>query len=146
MSINTRRDPPDGKLPPALANYGVVELANGLIILPGQGCRDPLTNQCVGITRGPDGSIAGYDIDMQARGVFRNIAALLEGCGLTLTDIVDATVFMVNKSDFGKMNAIWNEIFPNPQQVPARTTVFVKDLPGDNFIEIKAVASRVPRV
>lgn len=132
--------------PAALANYGAVELEDGSVHLPGQGCRDPITNQCVGIQRAADGSIIGYDIRVQTEGVFRNIAALLRERGLELGHLVKVVVFMKSKADFEAMNEIWNKTFPDPASSPARTTVFVADLPGDNFIEMMPEASRLKRV
>jgi len=128
--------------PPNLAHYGVVELPTGLLFLPGQGCRDPETNLCVGVVRRADGTIESYDIEAQARGVFRNVEALLLAAGLSRNHIVDVTVFMKNKADFQAMNRVWDEYFRGRPAPPARTTVFVLDLPGENFIEMKALASR----
>ena len=139
-------DPDSVVCPPALAKYDLVELASGLILLPGQGCRDPQTNACVGITRGATGEIESYDIRAQTEGVFRNVEALLMSRGLNRSNIVDVTVFMRSKGDFNAMNEVWNAFFADCEQPPARTTVFVVDLPGDNFIEMKAQASRIARV
>ena len=139
-------DPANVVGPPALASYGVVELANGLVILPGQGCRDPKTNACMGITRGPDEEIESYDIRVQAEGVFSNVEALLLSRGLTRDNIVDVMVFMKDKTDFDAMNEVWNRYFEGCEKPPARTTVFVLDLPGDNFIEMKVQASRIARI
>jgi 2-aminomuconate deaminase len=128
--------------PQALAHYGVIELPNGLVLLPGQGCRDAVSNLCAGISRKPDGSIERYDIRAQAEGVFRNVEALLGAAGLTRHSIVDVTVFMKNKADFPAMNEVWNAFFKESKSPPARTTVFVLDLPGENFIEMKVLAFR----
>ena len=128
--------------PQALAHYGVIELPNGLVLLPGQGCRDAVSNQCAGITRKPDGSIERYDIRAQAEGVFRNVEALLSAAGLSRRNIIDVTVFMKNKTDFAAMNEVWNAFFKESSAPPARTTVFVLDLPGENFIEMKVLAFR----
>jgi 2-iminobutanoate/2-iminopropanoate deaminase len=133
---------PPSRGPRALAHYGVVELPNGLLLLPGQGCRDPETNQCAGIVKKSDGSIESYDFKAQATGVLRNIEALLAAAGLTRTNIVDVTVFMKSKADFAAMNQIWDTFFKESAAPPARTTVFVLDLPGDNFIEMKVTAFR----
>jgi 2-aminomuconate deaminase len=41
--------------------------------------------------------------------------------------------------DFQAMNEIWNKFFEG-HSGPTRTTVAVRQLPGLNFIEMKAVA------
>jgi 2-iminobutanoate/2-iminopropanoate deaminase len=139
-------DPANMTGPAPLANYAVVELENGLILLPGQGCRDPLTNKCVGITWDSVGSVINYDIREQIAGVFRNIEALLLARGLSKDNIVDVTVYLKNKADFDAMNKMWDTYFKDCPKPPARTTIFVADLPGDNFVEMKVMASRVGRV
>jgi len=144
---NSQDEPDSSRVgPPALAKYDLVELDNGLIILPGQGCRDPQTNTCVGITRGATGEIESYDIRIQTEGVFKNVEALLKSRGLDRSNIVDITVFMRSKADFDTMNKVWNEFFASCEKPPARTTVFVVDLPSDNYIEMKVQASRNARV
>lgn len=54
-------------------------------------------------------------------------------------DLVDVNVFLKDMNDFAKYNQVYSKhfSFDNP---PARTTVAVADLPGNNFIEIKAIA------
>lgn len=132
--------------PPPLARYFVVELVNGDIFLPGQGCRDPITNKCVGITHGSNGEIESYNIQEQTVGVFKNIEALLLSRGLTREHIVDAMVFMKNMGDFDAVNTILKDYFNDCKKMPTITIIPVADLPGENFIEIKIHASRVTKL
>lgn len=98
------------ELPKPLARYGIVELSSGIIKLPGQGCRDPETDECAGLTRDPSGSVVSYDIAAQTRGVFENIERLLGTIGLNRSHLVDVTVFMRDKSDFATMNAVYSMV------------------------------------
>ncbi|MBA3858233.1 MAG: hypothetical protein C0507_15115 [Cyanobacteria bacterium PR.3.49] len=130
---------PEGRAPKALGSYShAVQLGN-LVFVAGQGCRDPKTGIEAGITLDCDGKVTAYDIEVQTRGVLKNLATVLEAAGLSLGDVIDATVFLKTMDDFDRYNKIWAEHFTS-ECPPARTTVAVADLPGRNYIEIKAIA------
>ena len=122
-----------------LASYTHTRQVGDIVFVAGQGCRDPKTNEYRGITRGPNGEIARYDIREQTRGVLANIEQALSAHNLSRRDIADVNVFLKSKQDFTAMNEVWNEFFKGCP-APTRTTVFVVDLPGDNFVEMKAIA------
>lgn len=124
-----------------LAHYSHGRWQGDLLFLAGQGCRDPVTDQEVGLVLGPDGSLVGYDIVQQTWGVFHNVERVLKDFGLGKEHLRDITVFLVHMSDFGAMNQVWNEFFGGGP-FPCRTTIGVRELPGRNFIEMKAVAGR----
>ena len=99
--------------------------------------------------RRPDNTIAGaqadalgvtvLDIREQARAVIDNIERILAGAGARLSDLVSATVYLVDMNDFGGFNEVWGERF-GPDG-PARTTVAVHQLPHPHLrIEIAAIA------
>lgn len=101
-------------------------------------------------SRQPDNSFAGASVDeagtvdldmaVQARAVFANIEKVLATVGLDRSDLVDATVFLVNMNDFGPYNEAWAEFFDGVE-APARTTVAVHQLPHPHLlIEVKATA------
>jgi len=70
--------------------------------------------------------------------VLDSLTLVLEGCGLTLEDVVKTTVFLKDMNNFAAMNEMYGSYFPsNP---PARTTVEVARLPRDVGIEIELVA------
>lgn len=123
-----------------LAAYVHTRRVGGLIFVAGQGCRDPETNSYVGLTMGADGTVDSYDIKAQARGVLNNIERALQAEGCNRTHIVDVNVFLTDMKDFQAMNEVWNEFFKD-QAPPTRTTVAVRQLPGLNFVEMKAVAA-----
>ena len=93
--------------------------------------------------RRPDGVIEGgaeADIRAQTRAVLDNVSALLRDVGLSLTDVVDLTTFLVSMDDFEGYNDVYGEYF-EAATGPARTTVAVHQLPHPELlIEIKAVA------
>lgn len=125
-----------------LAHYAHIRKAGDLYYIAGQGCRDPETNGYAGLTRDNSGKITAYDIKAQTRAVFANIERVLASADLQRSNIVDITVFLTDMADFPLMNSVWNELFEGEAVKPTRTTVAVKTLPGDNFIEMKAIAYR----
>ena len=129
------------KLTKPLANYPHYREVGGLIFLAGQGCRDPETGKCVGITHDlAHHKVSSHCIATQTKGVFDNIRRVLHTKGLDLNDLVDVTIFLKDFADFAIMNEIWNKTI-DPVYAPTRTTVVVADLPDDNFIEMKAIAA-----
>ena len=127
------------QLTQALARYQHTKKVGNLLFVAGQGCRDPSSNLYVGLTRDGTGKITSYDIVVQAAAVLANIERALATHQLSRRDLVDINVFLTDINDFDKMNQVWNNFFSECEP-PTRTTVAVTKLPGDNFIEMKAVA------
>jgi enamine deaminase RidA (YjgF/YER057c/UK114 family) len=130
---------PQTPLTKPLATYTHTRQIGDLVFVAGQGCRDPKTNEYRGITRGPNAEVLKYDLHEQAKGVLDNISKALSMHKLDKSDIADVTVFLKSKNDFSAMNEVWNDFFKGVP-APTRTTVFITDLPGDNFVEMKAIA------
>lgn len=123
-----------------LANYSHARRVGDLLFLAGQGSRDPATDRCAGLTRDDQGRIIHYDASAQTSAVLHNIERVLTQHGLDRHNLVEVSVFLTDMRDFAAMNAVWNEFFAGTEP-PARTTVAVKQLPGDNFVEMKGVAA-----
>ena len=122
-----------------LASYPHSRRIGSTVYLAGQGCRNPETNECVGIVRDDNGKVTDHCITTQTKGVIANLERALKSEGLDLTNLVDVTVFLRNMNEFNKMNEVWNATF-TWKSPPTRTTVAVVDLPHDNFVEMKAIA------
>jgi len=83
--------------------------------------------------------VTNLDIRAQTRAVIQNIADILQHAGASLSDLVEAQVFLVNMNDFGGFNEVWGEFFD--YEGPTRTTVAVHQLPHPHLlIEIRATA------
>ncbi len=79
------------------------------------------------------------DIAQQTRGTLENLKRTLGECGVGMENVVRATVYLVNMSDFAAMNAVYKEYFP--VDAPARTCFGVKELATpDYLVEIDVVA------
>jgi len=70
--------------------------------------------------------------------VFKNIKAILAEAGFTMADVIKTTVFLADMSDFAAMNEIYALQFES--DFPARSTVAVKTLPKNGFVEIEIIA------
>ena len=106
----------------------VVE-ANGFVFLAGQ----------VGDAPGGHGAVPG-GIEAETRQMLENVGRLLRAVGLDYPDVVKATVYLRDFSEFGRMNAVYREFFP--VEPPTRATVGVTALASDYRVEIEVVAAR----
>lgn len=84
------------------------------------------------------GNLVPSDIRAQTGRVIENIKLILADQGLTLANVVKATVFMTNLADFSAMNEVYARHFT--QDFPARTTVQVAALPRGAQVEIEVIA------
>ena len=85
------------------------------------------------------GTIVGPSIEQQTDQALENIDNILRAAGARLDDVVATTVYLVNVSDFAKMNARYALAFPSAP--PARATIQVAALPKPGaLVEISAIA------
>jgi 2-iminobutanoate/2-iminopropanoate deaminase len=89
---------------------------------------DPATSQI----------ISSSSIEDQTRRVLDNLTAVLAADGLTMDDVVSATVYLKDMNDFAKMNEVYATYFK--KSPPARAAAEVARLPRDARIEISAIA------
>ena len=114
-------------LPAPRGPYSPAVRAGDFIFVSGQVAVDPATQQL----------IVG-DIATETRQVLNNIKHLLEGCGVSLAEVVKCGVFLAKAEDFAAMNAVYAEFFGDAK--PARATVVTGfAVPGIN-VEIEAIA------
>jgi 2-iminobutanoate/2-iminopropanoate deaminase len=117
------------KAPGAVGPYNQAVRVGDLVFTAGQIPLDPET-----------GTMVSAAIEDQTRQVLKNLAAVLEAAGSGLENIVKVTVFMTDLGQFGQMNAVYAEFFP--EAPPARSAVEVSRLPLGAMIEMEAVAVR----
>lgn len=115
------------RAPAAIGPYSQGVRANGFLFLSGQVALDPASGQLV----------AG-DIRAQTERVLKNLQAVLEAAGSSLTAVVKTTVFLGDLNDFAAMNEVYARFFP--EAPPARATVEVARLPRDARVEIDVIA------
>jgi 2-iminobutanoate/2-iminopropanoate deaminase len=117
------------KVPAAVGPYRHTVEANGWVFASGQIPVNPET-----------GVVITNDIREATRQALTNLAAVLGEEGLTLSNVVKTTVFVVNLQDFAAVNEVYTEFFRAPY--PARACVQVSALPKAAPIEIEAIAVR----
>lgn len=118
----------EGSSPP-IGPYSLGVWAGDLLFVSGQTPIDPAT-----------GTVASDNVTEQAHQTIKNVRAILEAAGLTLDNVVKATVFIKNMNDFAAINEVYASYFQKPY--PARSCVEVARLPRDVLVEIEVVASR----
>jgi len=84
--------------------------------------------------------ISATDIDGQTTQVIKNISQVLAQAGLALADVVKATVWLKNVTDFSGFNDSYARAFGSHK--PARSTVVSGLVVPAALIEIEVVARR----
>ena len=114
--------------PAAIGPYSQAIAAGDLVFCSGQLGLDPVTGELA------------EGVEAQAERAMRNLAAVLDAAGLTLSDVVKTTIFLADMGDFAAVNAVYGRQIPDPP--PARSTVQVAALPKGGRVEIEAIARR----
>ena len=120
------------KAPKAIGPYSQAIRTQDMIFTAGQLGMDPANMELV-----PGG------VQAQTRQALTNLKHVLESADSGLNYVVKATVFLQDMRDFGSMNGVYAEFFPdNP---PARSTVQVAALPKGGLVEIECIAMTSPQ-
>lgn len=83
------------------------------------------------------GKIEATTVEGQTEQVFSNIRALLASQGAELSQVIKATVFLQEMTDFPKVNPLYEAAFAGHK--PARSTVQVAGLPMGALLEIEVI-------
>ncbi len=113
--------------PEAIGPYSQAVACAGWLYTSGQVALDPAT-----------GELVSSDFEAQARQVMRNLRAVLASAGCGFSDVVRATIYLVDMGDFAMVNSIYGEALSGHR--PARSTVQVAALPKGALVEIDLVA------
>lgn len=129
------------KAPEPVGAYSHARKEGNLLFLAGMGPRKKGSKEIPGVTLDTTGKIIDYDIEKQTLSVFENIRTVLEESGSKWENIIDVTVFLTDMNeDFKKFNKLWAQHFPDPDNLPTRTTVEVNKLPTPIAVELKVIA------
>jgi 2-iminobutanoate/2-iminopropanoate deaminase len=85
-----------------------------------------------------DGKLVSGGTADQLEQAIANLAALLEGEGASLNDVVKTTVFLRHMSDYATMNETYIAAFGD--HLPARSAIGVAELPLGALVEVEAWA------
>jgi 2-iminobutanoate/2-iminopropanoate deaminase len=119
----------DGKdIPTPMGPYSPATVFERLVFVSGQGARDPKT-----------GVLAGTDVETQTEQCLKNVEAILIASGSSLQHVLRCGVFLIDISEFSKMNEVYARMFGDHR--PARTTIQAAALPGTGLrVEIDCIA------
>ena len=111
--------------------YSPIVAAGGFLITSGQ----------LGVVPGDDGApqLVEGGTRAQLTQALANADALLATMGADRTDVVKATVFVVDMGEFGIVNEVWSGYFGEHR--PARSAIGVAALPMGARVEIELWAT-----
>ena len=113
--------------PAAVGPYSQAIRVGDLLYTAGQIALDPATMK-----------MTGADVTEQAEQVLKNLTAVLEAGGSSLSNVIKTTVFLTTMDDYKAMNDVYSRYFSESK--PARSAVAVASLPLGGLVEIEAVA------
>jgi 2-iminobutanoate/2-iminopropanoate deaminase len=118
----------DANAPNPIGSYNQGVVSNGFVFTSGQIPINPESGKMI------DG-----DFKAKTHQVFKNLEAILERAGSSLSNVVKFTVFITDMSHYSEINEVFNE-WLEEDTAPARSLVSVRDLPGGADIEIECIA------
>lgn len=77
-------------------------------------------------------------VEEQTELVMENVGAVLRAAGLGFEDVIKASIFITDMSNFPRINEVYAKYFP--EVAPARSCVAVKELPKGVDVEIEVIA------
>jgi 2-iminobutanoate/2-iminopropanoate deaminase len=113
--------------PKAVGPYSQAMMHDGMLYTSGQIGLDPAA-----------GALVGEGVEAQARQVTKNLSAVLEAAGASVSDIVKVNIYLIDMDDFPLVNAIYADWLAEHR--PARATVEVAALPLAAKVEIDLIA------
>ena len=119
--------PPKGKAPKLPFPSGVK--AGDYVFVSGQGG-----------SRDPETGAAAEGIKAQTRQCMENIKRVLGEVELSLSDVVKVTVFLGNMADYTEMNEVYKSFFPDPEDLPARSTAITGLVLPGMLLEVECIA------
>ncbi|MCK9473009.1 RidA family protein [Sulfurimonas sp.] len=114
------------KAPAAIGPYSQAVVANGMVFTSGQ----------IALTL--EGVMLENDVVVQTKQVLKNLQAVLEEAGASMSSVIKTTIFLASMDDFTTVNEIYAQAFGSHK--PVRSTVAVKTLPKNALVEIDAIA------
>ena len=112
--------------PAAIGPYSQAIKAGPLVFLSGQIPLDPKSMEVV-----------SDDIAAQTHQVFKNLIAVADAAGGSLSNAAKLTIYLTDLGDFAVVNEIMAGYFSEPY--PARATIQVSALPKKSAVEIDAI-------
>ena len=77
-------------------------------------------------------------VEAETRIIMESFKALFEEVGVEFSDVVQGTVYLADVQDYGGMNQVYGEYFPNDP--PARECIAAGQILSDGLVEISFIA------
>ncbi len=114
--------------PAPIGPYNQAVFANNTLYISGQIAIHPET-----------GVMMQDDLEQETKQVLENARAILEAAGMDFSNIVKATIFILDMANFAAVNEVYQTYFD--ADFPARETVAVRGLPKGANVEVSFIAS-----
>jgi reactive intermediate/imine deaminase len=115
--------------PAPVGPYNQAVRLGTVLYCSGQIALDPASGELLG----------NGDVEAETRQVLANLTAVLAAGGSSPAQVVRTTVYLTDLADFGRVNALYGELF-GAGVAPARACVQVAALPKGARVEIDAIA------
>ncbi len=115
--------------PAPIGPYSQAVEVKGTVYLSGQIAIDSASGQLV-----------MNSVQEETHQVMKNIAAVLEECGLDFRNVIKCSIFLSDMENFSAVNEVYGSYFES--DFPARECVQVSKLPKGVNVEITAIAVR----
>ena len=129
MSISTSKTIFTKLAPAPVGPYSQAVIAGEWLYCSGQIPLDPSSGLLIG----------NGNIETETKQVISNLKAVLNAAGAKPSQVVKTTIYLVDLSDFEKVNLVYAETFLNNKS-PARACVQVAALPKGARVEIDCIA------
>jgi len=87
-----------------------------------------------------EGKLLGGSIEEQIHQIMKNLQAVLEGAGVSFSDVIKSTIYVTDMGIYKTVNEVYGSYMSEP--FPAREVVCVKELPLGAKVEISMVAEK----
>ncbi|MCL1974490.1 MAG: RidA family protein [Bacteroidetes bacterium] len=115
--------------PQAIGPYSQAVEAHGFLFVSGQLGIDPAS-----------GTFVAGGLKDQTSQCLTNARAIVEAAGLSMSQVVKATVLLADMNDFADMNEVYATFFQEP--FPARVAFQAARLPKNALVEIDLIAAK----
>lgn len=112
--------------PDAIGPYSQAIVSGNLVFTSGQIAINPVS-----------GEVEAKTIEEQTHQVCKNLTAVLEEAGTSISKAVKTVCFLSDMGDFAAFNGVYGEYFTSK---PARSCVAAKQLPKGVLVEVEVIA------
>lgn len=113
--------------PAPIGPYNQAVLVDNTLYVSGQIAIDPVS-----------GHMIQDDLVVETKQALENARAILQAAGMDFSNVVKATIFILDMANFATINEVYASYFTN--DFPARETVAVAGLPKGANVEISFIA------